>query len=131
MSETQSGARVRSAEDVIADVLAYFAAKKRYGYVDMLGNALDNIIALEAVKDAIRDFKSSCIDNPGTDEEVVCPPISPEDLERSGQILSAALSKSDTKELILMTRRIAVKALARAPRFIRRPEKPEVGGGVQ
>ena len=129
MSEAQTGARARSAEDVIADVLAYFAAKKRYGYVDMIGNALDNIIALEALKDAIRDFKSSCIDNPGTDEDVVCPQVSPVELDRAGQILAAELSKGDTKELILLTRRVAVKALARAPKFVRRPEKAEVGGG--
>ena len=119
MGEASAGARARSAEDVIADVLAYFAAKKRYGYVDMLGNALDSIIALEALKDAIRDFKSSCIDNPGGDEEAVCPSIGAEELERAGEILASTLARSDTKRLILVTREIAVKALARAPRYTR------------
>ncbi|MCE4602529.1 MAG: hypothetical protein F7C08_02985 [Desulfurococcales archaeon] len=117
MEKEPAEARARRAEDVIADILAYFAAKKRYSYVDMLGNALDNIIALEALKDAIRDFKSSCIDHPGTDEEAICPHISAEDLERAAQILSSTLAKSDTKELILVTREIYVRALARAPRF--------------
>ncbi|MCE4628243.1 MAG: hypothetical protein F7C34_03740 [Desulfurococcales archaeon] len=130
MGGSQGGARARSAEDIIADVLAYFAAKKRYAYVDMLGNALDNIIALEALKDAIRDFKSSCIDNPGSDDEAVCPSVRPEELERAGEILASTLARSDTKQLILVTREIAVKALARAPKFSRVSQSSS-GGGEQ
>ena len=135
MGEASAGARARSAEDIIADVLAYFAAKKRYGYVDMIGNALDNIIALEALKDAIRDFKSSCIDNPGSDEEAVCPSIEPEKLDWAGDVLASILAQGDTKRLILVTREIAVKALARAPRYTRAKQSKQAGsqagGGEQ
>ena len=119
MSESGQEARSRRAEEVFADILAYFAAKRRYSYVDMIGNALDNIIAMEVLKDAIRDFKSSCIDNPEPDPDAICPSISEEELEKAGRILSDTLKKADTKNLILITREIAVKALARAPRFAR------------
>ncbi|NPA96598.1 MAG: hypothetical protein GXO32_03230 [Crenarchaeota archaeon] len=118
-SQEVAGAQARKPKhiDVIVDILAFFAAQKRYSYVDMIGNALDKLLAIDALKDAVRDFKSSCIDQTIPDEEVVCPKIGPEEIDNATRWVTDKIRNAETHEFLLFTRELAVKALARAPRF--------------
>ena len=121
-----------SVSDVIADVLAAFAAARRYSYVDRLGNSLDPSAALEALRDALRDFESSCARGGFLDEDldenvcVPCPGVKPEDLKRAVDVFTA--KARDYNEFLRLTREIAVKALSRIHLY-RKPcrEKGEEG----
>jgi len=106
--------------DPIIEVLAFFASMRKYSYVDMLGNALDKVTALEAVSNAVRDFYSNCLDAPPVrrlEEGVTCPRIDRDSLERSIEAFKAIVFKSSSGDLVRFVREIALSALARAPRF--------------
>jgi len=123
--QVQEAGHARKAKpiDVIVNILAFFAAQKKYSYVDMIGNALDKLLAIDALKDAVRDFKSSCIDQAIPDEEVVCPNLDPKEIDYATRWVADKIRNADTHEFLLLTRELAVKALARAPRF--KKEKSE------
>ena len=110
----------------LIDVLAYFAAARNYGYVDALTNALDPATALEALVNALRDFKSSCIDRRvAGEEEAVCPQLDLGKLEQSARYFEDLVSKlGGTGDLVLLVRRMALRALARSHRY--RPKTGEV-----
>jgi CRISPR-associated protein Csa5 len=102
-------------------VLAFFAALRNYGYVDRLGNALDEITAIEAVKDAIRDFHSNCLDSAekcveakveGEEVKLKCPDISAEDLMRNLDRFVEDVKDKSGDVIVKVTRRIALAALA-------------------
>jgi len=124
-AEEVGAQRARSAEDILADVLAFFVAQKKYSYVDILGNALDKLLAMDVVKDAIRDFESACLDGQPI-EEAICPNITAEELEKAGNVITSRIEKASTQEFLMLTRKLAVRALARAPKF--KKGKGEEGG---
>ncbi len=106
--------------DVLADVLGFFAAARRYSYVDIVGNALDPLTAAEALRDALRDFDTECHGPGRGEEEVKCPSISPEDLARAGDYISRVLLTAKPQEFFRITRELSMKALSRAALFRRK-----------
>ena len=111
----------------LIDVLAYFAAARNYGYVDALTNALDPATALEAMVNAIRDFKSTCIDRRPSSEEAICPTIDLGKLEKSARYFEEVVSSlGGTGDLVLLVRRIALRALARSHKY-----RPGSGGASE
>lgn len=109
----------------IKDILAMFAAMRNYGYLDIIGNALERTTALEAMGNAIRDFRSMCLDASEDarkrleeEEGIKCPDISPENLEKAASEFMRVLEeKEKSGELVLFLREIYVDALSRASIF--------------
>ena len=108
--------------EALVNVLGFFSALRNYGYVDRLGNALDEVTAIEAVKDAIRDFHSLCIDSKDkcvetrVDSEEIkfkCPEISPEDLMNDFNEFLNNIEGKPGDVIVRVTRRIALAALAK------------------
>jgi CRISPR-associated protein Csa5 len=102
-------------------VLAFFAALRNYGYVDRLGNALDEVTALEALKDSIRDFHSLCFDSKdkcvetkigGEEIKLRCPDVSAEDLMKDFDGFIESIKGKPSDVIIKSTRRLALAALA-------------------
>ncbi|MEB3807079.1 MAG: hypothetical protein GSR73_06155 [Desulfurococcales archaeon] len=102
----------------LIDILAYFAANKNYGYIDVLANALDPITAREALINALRDFEASCKKPQQAQGEVPCPSINPQALEKAVEHVESYLDKPGER-LFSFTRSLALKALARASSFRR------------
>ncbi len=114
MKTSSSEIDIRRLEPLI-DILAYFAAARNYGYVDALTNALDPATALEAVVNALRDYKSSCVDRKPEEEEVRCPSLDPKSLENSVRYFEEKVSElGSSGELVLLLKRISLRALARS-----------------
>ena len=116
----------------IVDILAFFAAMGNYGYLDVLGNALERTTALEALGNALRDFRSTCLDATPhqrrrleSEEGVRCPRVRPNDLEVAVSAFEEVTrEKERTGELVVLLREVYVRALARASQF-----KVREGGG--
>ena len=102
-----------------------FAAMRNYGYLDIIGNALERTTALEALGNALRDFRSTCLDaspeaRRGLEKEegVRCPDISPNDLEKAVSAFRRLLEEKERSgELVTFLREVYVDALSRASRF--------------
>jgi len=102
-------------------VLSFFAALRNYGYVDRLGNSLDEVTALEAVKDAIRDYHSLCLDSKekcvetrvgGEEIKLKCPDVTAEELARDFNEFLKAIEGKPGSAIVKITRRISLEALA-------------------
>lgn len=121
---TRSGAYTDPV-DTLVDILAYFVAARNYSYVDILSNALDPLTAMEAIINALRDFETSCLKSGqrSEEEEVVCPKIKQEDLEKALRIAESQI-REPGENLFHFTRKIAMRAFARAGKFRIKP----VGG---
>jgi len=121
----------------IVDVLAFFAARRNYSYVDALANALDPAVALETVYNAVRDFKSTCIDRrhvpcegaEAGEVDARCPEVKPESLDYAvksfAELTEKLYSEGRTSDLTLIYRRLAAEAMGRSLRYMVRCE----GGG--
>lgn len=105
----------------LVTVLAFFAALRNYGYVDRLGNSLDEVTALEAIKDAIRDFHTVCLDSKekcvetkvgGEEIKLRCPEVTAERLARDFDEFVRAIEGRPGNVIVRITRRIALEALA-------------------
>lgn len=98
----------------LIQVLSYFAAQKMYIYVDTLTNALDVITVVDTINNALRDFKSNCIDRVPSEDEIRCPEIDLDKLEQSVNNFNDIIDEFDKRpsEVILFFRRMASKALA-------------------
>lgn len=94
---------------VLIDVLAFFASQRNYGYIDRLGNALDEVTAYEALRDALRDYYSVCVDR----KQECCPDVNPEDLEKAIKFFISYISGKGGDVIVRETRKIALEALAR------------------
>lgn len=120
----ESEAKTTNIEPII-DVFAFFAATRNYSYLDILGNALETTTALEALGNAIRDFRSTCLDSPPeararfeAEEGVKCPRIDSKALEKAvGDFTRIMAGKEKKGELVTFLREVYVRALARASRF--------------
>ncbi|MFN7106384.1 MAG: hypothetical protein ACK4M3_07380, partial [Pyrobaculum sp.] len=114
----QVGERKRSPIDALVDVLAYFAAQKNYGYIDRIGNALDEMTIHEAIRDALRDYHSLCVDR----QQANCPNIDLGDVEKATNMIISELREKSGGEIVRVARQIAVKALARKYRHMPKQE---------
>lgn len=103
----------------LVDVLAAFTAAGNYSYVDRIGNSLMPLIALEAARDALRDYSSACREDEYLEEDeetglcVPCPKINAYELDVTLQEFMNIV-QGDRKVFLDITRKIAVEALARA-----------------
>jgi hypothetical protein len=115
----------------LADVLGFFAAARVYGYLDVVGNAIDEVTVLQALEDALRDFKATCIDRRPDPREVgaYCPRVSYRQLEEAVEAARRAASIGGGC-LVRFTRHLALQALARSYALrLRGEESPEEAGG--
>lgn len=112
--------------DPVLDVLAFYAATRNYGYVDRLANAIDEVTAYEAIRDALRDFYSQCVDRRDKcvevtqDFRVLCPEVELGQLERAVSEFLRRIGGKPGDVVVKETREIALAALARKPRLMER-----------
>jgi len=106
----------------IIEVLSFLGSTGDYSYLDRLGNAIDEISILEALRDAIRAYYTNCLDKRACmeyDREsrigVLCPELKPEDLEQVVSQITAKLGKASRVEIIKLSRELALKAYAKIP----------------
>lgn len=108
----------------IVELLGFLGALGNYGYIDRVGNAIDEATLLEALRDAIRAYltfsecsnkENRCV---GIDEKtgILCPDLDPEKLEKSINIVENLVKKSKVN-LIRVSREIATRAYASIPRI--------------
>ncbi|MEM0470454.1 MAG: hypothetical protein QXH02_03595 [Desulfurococcaceae archaeon] len=104
----------------LVQMLGFLGALRNYGYIDRLGNAIDEITVEEALRDAIRAYLSQCGENEETCVEidegvgVKCIKLDPAALERSVDVLLARIRKSKI-ELLKTSRSIALEAYTVIP----------------
>lgn len=98
----------------LVQVLSYFAAQKVYIYVDSLTNTLDASTAVDTINNALRDYKSNCIDRVPKQDEIQCPKIDLDKLALSVSNFNSIIDEFDKRpsDVILFLRRMALKALA-------------------
>jgi len=110
--------------EVVIEVLSFLGALGDYSYLDRLGNAIDEVSVLEALRDAIRAYHTNCLEGKVCveyDREkklgVLCPDIKPEELASAVSQLADRISRAEIRrvDLIRMSREIALKAYARIP----------------
>lgn len=109
----------------LVKTLAFFAAARNYSYVDRLGNSLSYESVQMALLDALRDFKSTCIDSKPdpSDLGAYCPSVEYKRLEEEVARLLESLKRDTT---LRTARDLALTALAESLKYVYR-EKP--GGG--
>lgn len=106
----------------VTKLLGFLGALKDYSYIDRVGNAIDEVTLLEALKDAIRAYHTRCIDQKDACIEydvgvgVKCPELRAEDLERAVAIAISESRKSRI-ELSRFSRSVALRAYAAIPRI--------------
>ncbi|MEM4562203.1 MAG: hypothetical protein QW123_04950 [Desulfurococcaceae archaeon] len=106
----------------LVEILGFLGALRNYGYIDRLGNAVDEVTVEEAIRDAIRAYLSQCGENPEACVEinenvgVKCVQLDPSALERSVGALLARIRQSKV-ELLKTSRSIALEAYAAIPRI--------------
>lgn len=106
----------------LVQVLGFLGALRNYGYIDRVGNAVDEVTLHEALKDAIRAYLSQCIEISSKCVEleknvgILCPEIDPEKLEASVNLLVREARKSKT-DLLKTSRSLALEAYSAIPRI--------------
>jgi CRISPR-associated protein Csa5 len=122
----------------IVDVLSFLGALGDYSYLDRLGNAIDEVSVLEALRDAIRAYYTNCLEGDKCrvyDREkgvgVLCPDIRPEELEETVSQVVGRISRISRVELIRLSRELALRAYARIAdvrsKYACKSEKPGSG----
>lgn len=103
-------------EDLIM-ILGFNGAIGDYSYIDRLGNAIDEISVIEAIKDAIRAYytncskTSKCIEYDREHKQgVLCPEISSERLNNAISWLISQITNSTRIDVIKLSREIALKS---------------------
>ena len=109
--------------ELLVELLAYFAAQRNYGYIDKLGNALDEITAYEALKDALRDYNSVCVDR----RQECCPNIDPARLEMAVKNFIESISGKSGDVIVKETRKLSLEVLARRVAIVEMLAKCEGG----
>ena len=108
----------------LVEVLAAFAAARNYSYVDRVGNSLEPLTAFEAIKDALRDFDSTCSRDRYIERDeasnlcVPCPQVSSNDLLNALGIIEDVIE--DKRRFLEITRRLATNALSRTGYYRRK-----------
>jgi CRISPR-associated protein Csa5 len=108
----------------IVSILAYLGSQKDYSYIDRLGNAIDEISIMEALRDAVRSFITKC-----EEPESKCPSIDFQELDKSLNTLLEKISPKHQKqviklEVIKLARELSLKAYAKIKTF----ETSQAGG---
>ncbi len=113
----------------VIEVLSFLGATGDYSYLDRLGNAIDEISVLEALRDAIRAYYTNCLRERVCieyDREnklgVLCPEFKSEELEQVISHITAKISKASRVEIIKLSRELALKAYAKIPETRKRLE---------
>lgn len=114
--------RVKNSLNPLIEILAAFAAARKYSYLDRIGNSLEPLTALEALKDALRDFDSTCgkessnyIDRDEAKNLCVpCPKVDNEDLYKAVNSIEELITKKDRRKFLEEIRRLAISALSKA-----------------
>jgi len=111
------------------EILSFLGAIEEYSYIDRIGNAIDEISVLEALKDAVRAYYTNCMKEKKCVEYnrelklgVYCPDVKPEELDQIISSISARVGKVSRIELIKLSRELALKAYARIPEVRKRLE---------
>lgn len=107
----------------VVEILAFLGAQKDYSYIDRLGNALDEISIMEAIRDAIRAYYALCREGPGSvdlggGKIVKCPQVSDADLEKAVNTLASMLQNRPRTEIVKLARELSMRAYARIPSLI-------------
>ena len=104
----------------LIEVLSFMGATGDYSYLDRLGNAIDEISFLEALRDAIRAYYTNCLKERicvEYDREnklgVLCPEIKPEKLEEAISHINEKLRGASRIDIVKISREIALKAYAK------------------
>jgi CRISPR-associated protein Csa5 len=104
----------------VIDILSFLGALGDYSYLDRLGNAIDEVSVLEALRDAIRAYYTNCLEGDRCkvyDRErgigVLCPDIKPEELEETVSQVVSRISRISRVELIRLSRELALRAYAK------------------
>jgi len=108
--------------EALIEVLSFLGATGDYSYLDRLGNAIDEVSILEAIRDAIRAYYTNCLEKRECIEYnrkqklgVLCPELKFEELERAISFITTKLSKSTRVEIIKLSRELALKAYSKIP----------------
>ena len=96
----------------IIDMLAFLGSQKDYSYIDRLGNALDEISILEAIRDAMRAFYATC-GSEGTN----CPQIDAQKLQDDVNILTSIIQNKPRFQVLQLARELSLKSYARIKNF--------------
>ena len=129
----------------IVDILAFFAAARNYGYIDVLGNAIDPALALETVYNLVRDFKSTCIDRKhqpceNAEEGEIdarCPEeLKPEWIDAAvrsfAETVNTLYEKGRTGDLVVLYRKLAAKAIGKSFKYMKPcGDEAQKGGASQ
>lgn len=104
----------------IIDILSFLGALGDYSYLDRLGNAIDEVSVLEALRDAIRAYYTNCLNvdkckvyDRDKGVGVFCPEIKPEELEETVSQVVSKISRISRVELIKLSRELALRAYAK------------------
>jgi len=106
--------------DQVLNVLSFLGATGDYSYLDRLGNAIDEVSVLEALRDAIRAYYANCLDEQKCieyDKEkklgVKCLNLKSEEIEQEVSHMIARLSKLSRVDVIRLSRELALRAYAK------------------
>lgn len=92
----------------IVTILAYLGSQRDYSYIDRLGNAIDEVSIMEAVRDAVRAFFTVC-----EQPEANCPSIDASELEKSLNALTAVVQAKPRHYVVRLARELSLKAYAK------------------
>lgn len=110
----------------IVKLLGFLAATGDYSYVDKIGNAIDEVTLLDALKDALRAYQTYCAGRKevcieyGEGSGISCPELEPDAVERAISEITALASKvsrgeASRIELSRLSRELALRAYAIIP----------------
>jgi len=116
--------------DPIVEILAFLGATRNYSYIDRLGNSIDEISILEAVRDALRAYYTWCGSppQPGKIEElsdgtkVRCPDVEEKSLNKAAEVLVGYLNGKSRIDRVKLARELSLKAYAKIPNYIIKEE---------
>jgi len=113
--------------DQIIEVLAFLGATGDYSYIDRLGNSIDDVSILEAVRDALRAYYTLCVSPSRHGEtKVRCPDDKLLDgLSKAVDDLANYIAGKSRVEQVKLARELSLRAYARIPNYVKEKEKAQ------